>query len=345
MSRPTAGAMVCGWITLAPKYASSMASLYDSESMTLASGTRRGSADSTPSTSVQMWISLASSSEPKIEPEKSLPLRPSVVCTPRRSRGDEAGDDQRALEAVATGTSAASLARDSSHCTAGPSGPHSTTTAWRASIHLHGARAFAARGEEFAEQLGGPDLAVAGDQVAHVLRGRARELHRVQDAFDVVTVAVEAGHVELARVGRDSSGFGDGVVPRAQRIELTAPAVVLRFGARDEAEQRIGDAAAGREHHAQATGRQRFEDVGDALETLGVRDRRTAEFVYDPGGGVSRIALKPRPCGNRGAKKARQIYWLDPSTRKPEPSNWHIFAPHMSLHRLLPLYDRALACQ
>ena len=82
MPRPTAGAIVCGWITLAPKYASSMASLYDSESMTLASGTRRGSADSTPSTSVQMWISLASSSEPKIEPEKSLPLRPSVVCTP-----------------------------------------------------------------------------------------------------------------------------------------------------------------------------------------------------------------------------------------------------------------------
>ena len=98
MPRPTAGAMVCGWMTLAPKYASSMASLYDSESMTLASGTRRGSADSTPSTSVQMWISVASSSEPKIDPEKSLPLRPSVVCTPRLSRGDEAGDDERALE-------------------------------------------------------------------------------------------------------------------------------------------------------------------------------------------------------------------------------------------------------
>ena len=30
MSRATAGSMVCGWITLAPKYASSIASLYDS---------------------------------------------------------------------------------------------------------------------------------------------------------------------------------------------------------------------------------------------------------------------------------------------------------------------------
>ena len=153
---------------------------------------------------------------------------------------------------------------------------------------LHVARAFAARREEFAEQLGGPDLAVAGDQVAHVLRGRARELHRVQDAFDVVTVAVEAGHVELARIGRQQR-FGDGGVPRAQRVELAAPGLVLRFGARDEAEQRVGDAAAGRQHHAQPTRRQRFEDVGDALETLGVRDRRTAKFVYDPGGGVSRL--------------------------------------------------------
>ncbi len=33
---------------------------------------------------------------PKIEAEKSLPLRPSVVCRPRGSRRDEAGDDERA---------------------------------------------------------------------------------------------------------------------------------------------------------------------------------------------------------------------------------------------------------
>ena len=56
--------------------------------MTCASGTRRGSADSTPSTSVQIWISAASSSAPKIEAEKSLPLRPSVVWMPARVGGD-----------------------------------------------------------------------------------------------------------------------------------------------------------------------------------------------------------------------------------------------------------------
>ena len=107
----------------------------------------------------------------------------------------------------------------------------------------------------------------------------------MENAFDVVAVAVEAGHVELARIGRQQVS-GDGVVARAQRVELTAPGIVLRFRSGHQAEQRVRDAATRREHHAQSPGRQRFEDVGDALETLSVRDRRTAEFVYDPGGGV-----------------------------------------------------------
>jgi len=56
-------------MTFAPKYASSIASLYESVSITCASGTNRGSALKTPSTSVQMTISAASSSEPKIDAE------------------------------------------------------------------------------------------------------------------------------------------------------------------------------------------------------------------------------------------------------------------------------------
>ena len=98
MPRPTAGAMVCGWITLAPKYASSMASLYDSESMTLASGTRRGSADSTPSTSVQMWISLASSKRAEDRTREVAAVAPESRLHAAAVRGDEAGDDERALE-------------------------------------------------------------------------------------------------------------------------------------------------------------------------------------------------------------------------------------------------------
>ena len=54
-------------------------------------GRGRGSALSTPSTSVQMTISAASSRSPKIAPEKSLPLRPSVVCRPCSSRATKPG--------------------------------------------------------------------------------------------------------------------------------------------------------------------------------------------------------------------------------------------------------------
>ena len=174
MPRPTAGAIVCGWITLAPKYASSIASLYDSESMTLASGTRRGSADSTPSTSVQMWISAESSSEPKIEPEKSDPLRPSVVCTPRRSlamkpvmisvplKADDVVDRHQAPE---LGARLFPL-----HCRTQRAPFHHHHLARVDPAHVAGA--LAPRGEEFSEQPCGPDLAIAGDQVAHVLRGQ-----------------------------------------------------------------------------------------------------------------------------------------------------------------------------
>ena len=99
--------------------------------MTLASGTSRGSALSTPSTSVQMWISSASSSAPKIEPEKSLPLRPSVVCKPFASR---AMKPVMISVAASRGAMRSALACDTSQRTAGPSGPHSTDTTSRASI-------------------------------------------------------------------------------------------------------------------------------------------------------------------------------------------------------------------
>ena len=129
----TAGAIVCGWMTFAPKYASSIASLYDSESMTLASGTRRGSALNTPSTSVQIMISSASSSAPKIDPEKSLPLRPSVVCTPLGSRAMK--PVMISVTSSSFGTTRAMFSREASQRTAGPKGPHSTDTTSRASIH------------------------------------------------------------------------------------------------------------------------------------------------------------------------------------------------------------------
>ena len=130
----TAGAIVCGWITFAPKYASSIASLYESESMTVASGTRRGSALSTPSTSVQITISSASSKSPKIDAEKSLPFLPSVVCRPSAVRAMK--PVMTSVASMSRGITCRALARESSQRTLGPSALQSTRTMSRASTQM-----------------------------------------------------------------------------------------------------------------------------------------------------------------------------------------------------------------
>ena len=99
--------------------------------MTWALGTRRGSADSTPSTSVQMMISAAPSSAPNIDPEKSLPLRPSVVCMPPVVVAMNPVTISRPVKPE--GTSRLKFCSLTDHCTAGPRGPHSTMTTSRAS--------------------------------------------------------------------------------------------------------------------------------------------------------------------------------------------------------------------
>ncbi len=137
--------------------------------MTVASGTRRGSADSTPSTSVQMWISHASSSAPKIEAEKSLPLRPSVVCTPRRSE---------AMKPVMTSVPC-EVRRHLGREVGARLGPLDAG-AERTPFHhydppriepLHRPGAAGALVEEALEQPRRPDLAVTGDQIADIARG------------------------------------------------------------------------------------------------------------------------------------------------------------------------------
>ncbi len=65
----TAGAIVAEWSTFAPKYESSIASSYEMFGTTKAEGTARGSALKTPSTSVQISMTVAPSAEPKIAAE------------------------------------------------------------------------------------------------------------------------------------------------------------------------------------------------------------------------------------------------------------------------------------
>src|SRR6185437_13686363 len=61
---------------------------------------------------------------------------------------------------------------------------------------LHWTSLAAALLVEAVEELGGPDLAISGDEVAHVARGGPGQLHRVQDAFEVVAVAVESRQIQ-----------------------------------------------------------------------------------------------------------------------------------------------------
>ena len=60
----TAGWIVAGCSTLAPNAANSAASAKESSGTGSGSATTRGSADSTPSTSVQIWTSSAASAAP-----------------------------------------------------------------------------------------------------------------------------------------------------------------------------------------------------------------------------------------------------------------------------------------
>ena len=69
ISCSTAGRIVDGCSTLAPKYASSAASANDRRGTRRGLATTRGSADSMPSTSVQIWISRAPMPAPTSAPE------------------------------------------------------------------------------------------------------------------------------------------------------------------------------------------------------------------------------------------------------------------------------------
>src|SRR5665648_151136 len=74
--------MVRGCNTLAPKYESSMASIYDKTGIVVAVGTIRGSVVRIPCTSFHNQISSAPTAAPTIAALKSDPPRPRVVIIP-----------------------------------------------------------------------------------------------------------------------------------------------------------------------------------------------------------------------------------------------------------------------
>ena len=121
-----------------------------------------------------------------------------------------------------------SRARETSHWTAGPSGPQSTTTTWRASSQLDGG-ALAPCREIGSEQRGRPELAVARDQIAHVLRGRAHEAGGLQDAREIGAVLVEALEPGVG-AGLVEQLVRDGLVAVTQALQAVRDRGVLPLG-------------------------------------------------------------------------------------------------------------------
>ncbi len=239
-----------------------------------------------------MWISAACSSAPKIEAEKSLPLRPSVVLHPAPVGGDEAGDDQRPVKIgrELPGKIGARLRPLDARPPGAAVDEHHA-----ARIHpLHGPCAPPALGEKALEQSRGPDLPVAGNQIADGAGGRARQLDRVQYPQKILTFAVKTAEIGL-RGRRREHLLGDGRVARAQLRELSAIAAVLSLGERHEAQQRIRDPLAGGQHHGQAGGRSSFENGRHLAEAVGVGDARAPELVHDPGIGLAHRNRISRP--------------------------------------------------
>ncbi len=110
---------------------------------------------------------------------------------------DEPGDDQDTLEIARDEVGEILVGVGPLH--AGPEGaPFDDDDPAR--IQPLGLRARAAPLlQEAVEQLGRPDLAIADDQIAHIARRGAGEFHGLQDARQVVAVAIETGQVQASR--------------------------------------------------------------------------------------------------------------------------------------------------
>ncbi len=246
--------------------------------MTRASGTRRGSALSTPSTSVQMWISEAFSRSPRIDAEKSLPLRPRVVWMPCGSRAMNPGTIS--VVAASALTTCDALAREASQRTAGPRCPHSHLD-HVARVHPADAGPPAARHQGPREQPRGPQLPEPDHEIARGGRGRPRQPHRLQQGGDILAIRVERARIGPG-LGFRAQGRGHVHVPGPQRRQRL-PGVFLPLRRRDQGQQRVRDAPARRQHHGQASRRLALDDGRHVLHAGGVGHARAAEFEDPPG--------------------------------------------------------------
>ena len=114
----------------------------------------------------------------------------------------------------------------------------------------HRPRAPRTLGEEALEQPRRPHFPIARDQIAHVTRGAtrvlecARQLQRAKHLLQVAAITLEGGPETLRGLGAEQL-VGNRYVPLAQLRDLRAHPLIVALGERHQAQQRIGDAAAG----------------------------------------------------------------------------------------------------
>ncbi len=213
----------------------------------VASGTRRGSAESTPSTSVPDLDLGRIQQRAEDRRREVRPIAPERGLHPTRVTGDEAGDDQGVCARLAR----RALGEQPLQAALRFFPLHRRTQC--APIHHHAAprvqplhaAARTAPLQIAREQPRRPDLAEACDQVVHGLRRRAHHPCGLQHPSDRLEILIEAAQVG-GRLRRIEQRLGDRGMPRAQRRQALLPAIVLAFGQRHELQQQVGDALAGR---------------------------------------------------------------------------------------------------
>ena len=194
-----------------------------------------------------------------------------------RRAGDEAGHDERGGRAIRHQRRGALARHRPLHGRAERTPLHRDDVARVEPPH----RAAPAAGAQAAgEHARGPQLAVAGHDVAGFLGGRLRLGRGPEPALDVGRVRVELGRERGDIVSRADLG-GDGQVPLPEAGQ-DRPRRLLPLRRRHQVEQTIGNAFARRQHDGERPGRLPLDDVGHPPHGGRVGDAGSPELEHTP---------------------------------------------------------------
>ncbi len=249
--------------------------------MTCAFGTSRGSADSTPSTSVQMMISDASQQRAENGAGKIAAVAAQRGLLALGGGRDESRHDQPAGKTRRHQASRLRFAHRPLH--RGTQGPPFNDDDFAGIDPQHLALDAAALAQKRREQPRGPDLAIAGDHIAHRIRSTSGSAARSAACRRYPDNRARTAPCSFRTRGFDSNSAArsrcrafkrsDGrrrIARRAAPPALTSSSSAVRH------------AAASGQHDGFARIRGCLDDLGDPPKARGVGDARTAKFMYYP---------------------------------------------------------------